>query len=69
MKSRMSLFRGEPAHVWVRRLAQRGWPSPLAAEMARFLTEKGAPPPAWQDVIGVGSTVSPRGDVRERKSA
>jgi hypothetical protein len=48
----MSLFRGEPAHVWVRRLEQCGWPPEIAVEMARFLTEKGAAPPAWQDLRG-----------------
>jgi hypothetical protein len=45
----LSLFRGEPAHVWIRRLEQRGWPYETAVAMARFLTEKGTPP-AWQEM-------------------
>ena len=50
MNARAPLFRGEPRHVWIRRLEQRGWPSAAAAEMAAFLTEKGTPPPTWQNI-------------------
>jgi hypothetical protein len=67
--SRMSLFRGEPAHVWVRRLEQRGWPTQTAVQMARFLTEKGTPPPAWQEVIvGLDATLA-QVPLQRRKSS
>jgi hypothetical protein len=57
MHPRVSVFRGEPRHVWTRRLEQRGWPSAAAAEMALFLTEKGTPPPAWQSLFAYNQNV------------
>jgi hypothetical protein len=58
MSPRVPVFRGEPRHVWIRRLEQRGWPSAAAAEMAAFLTEKGTPPPAWQAMIAQDAVAS-----------
>jgi hypothetical protein len=68
MSSRMSLFRGEPAHVWVRRLEQRGWPQATAVQMARFLTERGTPPPAWQDLTVRLDATPPQVPLQRRKS-
>ena len=67
MSARVSLFRGEPRHVWIRRLEQRGWPSAVAAEMAGFLTEKGTPPPAWQKLVAhIANT--PSGELARMRS-
>jgi hypothetical protein len=69
MNPRVPLFRGEPRHVWIRRLEQRGWPSTAAVEMAAFLTEKGTPPPGWQDLVDYNqNVVAPVDQLMPRRS-
>jgi hypothetical protein len=44
MTGRVKLFRGEYSRIWERRLLAKGWPEPLAGELAAFLTGEGAMP-------------------------
>jgi hypothetical protein len=57
------LFRGEPAHVWVRRLHAQGWPTEIAKKVALFLTVKGTPPPRFEELLNAAKQPLPRSAV------